>query len=65
MLGLNAAELYGFDVEALRPLADRIGPTTEELGQAADADLSKWDALRAAGRPWITGIDALPISTAT
>jgi hypothetical protein len=59
MLGLNAAELYGFDVDALRPLADRIGPTTDELGQTADQDLRKWDALRAAGRPWITGIDPL------
>ena len=33
MLGGNAAEVYGFDVEALAPLVDRIGPTPEELGQ--------------------------------
>jgi len=26
ILGGNAAEFYGFDVEALTPLADRIGP---------------------------------------
>ena len=31
--GGNAAEVYGFDVDALRPLADRIGPTPDELGQ--------------------------------
>ena len=42
MLGLNAAEVYGFDVDALRPLADRIGPTPAELGQDG-ADLAKWD----------------------
>jgi predicted TIM-barrel fold metal-dependent hydrolase len=65
ILGLNAAELYGFDVDALRPLADRIGPSPEELGQTGIVDLSKWDALRAAGRPWITGVEALPIPQAT
>ena len=26
LLGGNAAALYGFDVEKLRPLVDRIGP---------------------------------------
>jgi predicted TIM-barrel fold metal-dependent hydrolase len=31
ILGLNAAELYGFDVEALAPLVARYGPTVEEL----------------------------------
>ena len=62
MLGLNAADLYGFDVDALRPLADRIGPSTEELGQASSTDLAKWDELRAAGRPWITGVEATPIA---
>jgi predicted TIM-barrel fold metal-dependent hydrolase len=61
MLGLNAAELYGFDVDALRPLADRIGPTPEELGQTAGDDLAKWDALRVAGRPWLSGIEATPV----
>ncbi len=59
MLGCNAAEVYGFDVDALRPLADQIGPTPDELGQTGD-DLAKWDPLRAAGRPWLTGVEALP-----
>jgi predicted TIM-barrel fold metal-dependent hydrolase len=59
MLGLNAAEFYGFDVAALRPLADRVGPTPTELGQTGE-DLGKWDALRAAGRSWITGVEATP-----
>jgi hypothetical protein len=31
MLGLTAAEVYAFDVDALRPIADRIGPTVAEL----------------------------------
>lgn len=31
ILGLNAAELYGVDVEALQPLVDRIGPTPDEV----------------------------------
>ncbi len=26
ILGLNAASAYGFDLAALRPIADRIGP---------------------------------------
>lgn len=31
MLGLNAAELYGVDTEALAPLVARIGPTHDEV----------------------------------
>ena len=31
MLGLNAAELYGFDLAALAPLAEKCGPTVEEI----------------------------------
>jgi predicted TIM-barrel fold metal-dependent hydrolase len=64
ILGGNAAEFYGFDVDALRPLADRIGPTPDDLGQH-DTDQSKWDALREAGRPWITGIEAVPVPMST
>jgi predicted TIM-barrel fold metal-dependent hydrolase len=33
LLGETAARCYGFDVEALRPLANRVGPTPEDLGQ--------------------------------
>ena len=33
MVGLTAAEFYGFDVDALRPVADRIGPTVEAVDQ--------------------------------
>jgi hypothetical protein len=31
MLGTNAAEVYGFDVELLAPLAERFGPTVDEV----------------------------------
>ena len=31
ILGLNAAELYGFDIDALAPLVAEYGPTVEEL----------------------------------
>jgi predicted TIM-barrel fold metal-dependent hydrolase len=36
LLGGTAARCYGFDVEALRPIADRIGPTPSDLGQDPD-----------------------------
>jgi predicted TIM-barrel fold metal-dependent hydrolase len=55
IIGLNAAECYGFDVAALQPLADRIGPTPDDLGQSdAAAAEAKWADLRDAGRHWIT-----------
>ncbi len=31
MLGVNAASLYGFDLDALAPLVERIGPRPEEV----------------------------------
>ena len=33
MLGETAARCYGFDLDVLRPIADRIGPTPHDLGQ--------------------------------
>ena len=33
MLAGTAAELYGFDLEALRPHADRVGPTVAEIAR--------------------------------
>jgi len=62
ILGLNAAEFYGFDVDALQPIADEIGPTTDDLGQTDPAAFAKWDDLRAAGRHWITGREAVPVA---
>jgi hypothetical protein len=63
ILGLNAAEFYGFDVERLQPLVDRIGPSEAQLGQDPSVDLSKWDDVAAAGRPWLTGREAVPVIT--
>jgi predicted TIM-barrel fold metal-dependent hydrolase len=60
MLGSNAADCYGFDVEALAPLADRVGPTPDDLGQDG-GDLGKWADLAAAGRPWLTGKEAIDL----
>jgi predicted TIM-barrel fold metal-dependent hydrolase len=60
MLGGNAAACYHFDTAALQPLADRFGPTPEDLGQSGD-DLEKWSSLAAAGRPWLTGSEALEV----
>ena len=56
MLGTNAASVYNFDPAKLAPLADRIGPTPEELGQDGH-DLAKWEPLAKAGRPWLTGVE--------
>ena len=36
MLGENAAKLYGFDLEALRPLAEKIGIDHELVSQPLD-----------------------------
>jgi predicted TIM-barrel fold metal-dependent hydrolase len=60
ILGGNAAACYGFDIAALRPLADRIGPTPDDLGQDG-ADLAKWEESAAAGRSWLTGKEALEV----
>ncbi|MEE8165682.1 MAG: amidohydrolase family protein, partial [Myxococcota bacterium] len=38
MLGGNAAELYGFDIEKLAPLVDKIGPRPEEVRQPLGED---------------------------
>jgi predicted TIM-barrel fold metal-dependent hydrolase len=60
ILGLNAADFYHFDTGRLAPLAERIGPTPEELGQTGDG-LDKWAELAAAGRPWISGMEATTV----
>jgi hypothetical protein len=36
MLSENAAELFDFDLEALKPLASRVGPTMEEISRPLD-----------------------------
>jgi predicted TIM-barrel fold metal-dependent hydrolase len=37
MVGLTAAEVYGFDLEQLRPIADRIGPLVDTVAAGIDA----------------------------
>jgi predicted TIM-barrel fold metal-dependent hydrolase len=39
MMGGTAADLFGFDVEKLAPLVDRIGPTPEEALSEPEADV--------------------------
>ncbi|MCU1461253.1 MAG: amidohydrolase [Acidimicrobiales bacterium] len=56
MLGSTAASVYNFDVGALRPLADEIGPTPSDLGQDAGLAVDR-DAVRAA-RWWKEGLVA-------
>jgi len=50
LLGLTAARVYGFDLDELRPIAGRIGPTPESLGQ--DPTLRSDPAERASARWW-------------
>jgi hypothetical protein len=38
MTSLNAAELYGFDLDALQLVADEIGPSPDELATAVSRD---------------------------
>lgn len=57
ILGLNQAEFYGFDLDALQAVADRIGPTPSDLGQTDESALAKWDRYRSAGRPWLTDVE--------
>ena len=38
MVETNAAAFYGFDLEALRPIGDRIGPTVEEVSTPLPSD---------------------------
>jgi predicted TIM-barrel fold metal-dependent hydrolase len=66
MLGLAAADAFGFDVAALEPLARRIGPTPAELGQQDDqaAVTASWARSREVGRHWLTDHD-FPVLGAT
>jgi hypothetical protein len=50
LLGRTAARCYGFDVETLRPIADHIGPTPDDLGQ--DVSLVTTDEERRAAEWW-------------
>lgn len=50
MLGLTAAGVYGFDLDALAPIASSIGPTPDSLGQ--DANLRSDPQAKAGARWW-------------
>ncbi|NUP49022.1 MAG: amidohydrolase [Catenulispora sp.] len=56
MIGLAAAEVYGFDIDALRPVAERINVRPGDLGQTGD-EAAGWAAAREVGRHWLTGHD--------
>jgi predicted TIM-barrel fold metal-dependent hydrolase len=62
MLGLNAAEFYNFDLDKLAGIAERIGPSPEELGQTDPSVFGKWADLEKAGRSWLSGVEALPVA---
>jgi predicted TIM-barrel fold metal-dependent hydrolase len=56
MIGLNTARMYGFDVDALRPIADRIGPLVSDVDQplsprSLPVEAEKCPALVGFGRP--------------
>ena len=63
ILGLNQAEFYRFDLDKLQPIADRIGPTPEDLGQTDESVFAKWEPYKKVGRPWLTGEEAGAILT--
>lgn len=44
MCGLNAALVYGFDLDLLAPLAERHGPTKAEISEPLDLDALPADA---------------------
>jgi hypothetical protein len=55
MVGLNAADVYGFDVDLLAPVAAKVGPTVEEVNVPLDvvppdsrSGAFAWDLLK----PW-------------
>ncbi len=51
MLGGNSAELYGFDLEKLAPLAAKFGPLPEEVARPLSPDEVPSDVHTAAFRP--------------
>jgi hypothetical protein len=38
MLGLNAIDLYGFDLAQLQAVAERVGPTVADLSSPVSED---------------------------
>jgi predicted TIM-barrel fold metal-dependent hydrolase len=46
MVGRNAARLYGFDLDALEPIAARVGPAVDDVARPIDASEIPADARR-------------------
>lgn len=63
MVGLNCAEVFGFDLDKLAVHAARIGPTPRDFGQITDDDPTaarleaRWAGPRDVGRHWLTDHD--------
>lgn len=57
MFGLTAAEVYGFDLDLLRPIAERVGPTVEEI--RVPLDRVPEDSNCGAFGSWTTHADGL------
>ena len=51
ILAGSAANLYGFDLDALAPLAAKVGPTVAELATAAHRAAREPERSPAEGRP--------------
>jgi predicted TIM-barrel fold metal-dependent hydrolase len=67
MIGAATAEVYGFDLDTLRPIAEKIAVTPESLGQVDDdAAVARWAPAREVGRHWLTDHDfpLAPLATA-
>jgi predicted TIM-barrel fold metal-dependent hydrolase len=55
MVGLNAVEVYGFDLDVLRPVAARVGPTVAEVDVPLDTVPPDSRSIAFAGeavKPW-------------
>jgi len=55
MVGLNAVDVYGFDLDLLAAVADRIGPTAEEVSVPLDVVPADSRSIAFAGekvKPW-------------
>jgi predicted TIM-barrel fold metal-dependent hydrolase len=51
MIGLNAADVYGFDLDVLAPVAQRVGPTVEEVNVPLDKIPADSRSIAFAGEP--------------
>ncbi len=63
MVGLAAAEVFGFDLDRLATHAARCGPRPTDFGQITDDDptgerlVERWATVKQVGRHWLTDHD--------